>query len=492
MRRVMAGLLAKRNFTIRAALAVWLVIAVGAVSGRPARCADPQRAYAELADGFDRQLDELAGRAHALGMVAESRRTAAWRPVRQPDRFYLFLPPEPDDADRGTEPSFAAAWQSQFDALRRNYAVELWELTAEALRDGRASLACRLANEVLREDPDHGPARQALGYVRVDGRWRASYERDRIRRGEVWHDRFGWIAREDVAEYEQGMRRSGSTWISAEEDQRRRSRVENGWEVGTAHFQITTNDSLEAGVRTARRLETLYALWRQVFADFWIREGSQQRRFLHGDLFRFTGRPFQITVFRTRDQYVRALRRHQPMIAMTLGIYFDRHRRSYFFAGLEQHPGTLYHEASHQLFHESRQATRQVGKWNNFWIVEGIAAYMESLRNERDYWVLGGRDADRIVAAKSRLERDGFYVPFGELVRMGTDDIQRDPEIQKLYSQMASAATFLMHYDTGRYRAALMQYLRTVYERRAAPGTLAQLTGTRYDVLDEQYREFLQ
>lgn len=480
-----------RTWTIRAALAAWMGVA-GTTLCRPAWCADPERMYVELSDAYDRELDELARWAHEAGMVAESRRTGAWRPVRQPDRLYLFLPDDPDRADRSAVESAPVAWRSRFDELRRNYAAELWRLTAAALRDGRISLACRLAHEVLREDPDHGPARQALGYVRIGGTWRTPYERDRIRRGDVWHDRFGWIASEDVAQYERGMRRSGSGWISAEEDKRRHDRIENGWKIETAHVQITTNDSLEGGVRIARRLEKLYALWRQVFADYWVRQGDAERRFLQGDLFRFTGRPFQVTMFHTREEYVRVLRRHQPMIDMTLGIYFDRHRRGYFFAGQGQDPGTLYHEATHQFFHESRRTARQVGTWNNFWIVEGIAAYMESLRAERDYWVLGGRDADRVAAARSRLGRDGFYVPLGRLARMGTDDLQRAPEIQKLYSQMAAAATFLMHYDAGRYRTALMRYLRTVYEGRSRPDTLAQLTGTRYDVLDEQYREFLQ
>jgi len=492
VRRVITVLHSTGTFVLRAALAASLGMAVGAVSGRPARCADPARTYAELSDAYGQQLDELARWTHDSGMLAESRRTAAWRPVRQPDRFYLFLPKEPDSAGRPAAPSASAVWRSRFDELRRGYAAQLWQLTADALRAGRISLACRLTNEVLREDPDHGPARQSLGYVRVGGTWRTPFERDRIRRGEVWHDRFGWIKREDVEPYERGMRRSGSTLISAEEDKRRRGRIENGWKIETAHFQITTNDSLEGGVQIARRLENLCALWRQVFADFWVRQSNSQQHFLQGDLFRFTGRPFHVTMFQTRDEYVRALHRHQPMIDMTLGIYFDRHRRGYFFAGQEQDPGTLFHEATHQFFHESRRAARQVGKWDNFWIVEGIAAYMESLHDERDYWVLGGRDADRVAAARTRMGRDGFYVPFGELVRMGTDDIQRDPDIQKLYSQMASAATFLMHYDAGRYRTALMQYLQSVYEGRSRPDTLAQLTGTRYDVLDEQYREFLQ
>ena len=40
---------------------------------------------------------------------------------------------------------------------------------------------------------------------------------------------------------------------------------------------------------------------------------------------------------------------------------------------------TMYHKATHQLFQESRPVSPEVGHRANFWIIEGIAMYMESL-----------------------------------------------------------------------------------------------------------------
>ena len=70
--------------------------------------------------------------------------------------------------------------------------------------------------------------------------------------------------------------------------------------------------------------------------------------------------------------------------------------------------------------------------------------------------------------------------------------LQTDPRIATLYSQAAGLTHFLVHYDRGRYRDALVAYLVAVYTGRDAPDTLAKLTGTSYSDLDKQYHEFLE
>jgi hypothetical protein len=196
--------------------------------------------------------------------------------------------------------------------------------------------------------------------------------------------------------------------------------------------------------------------------------------------------------YNTRDEYNTALRSAQPNIGITLGIYFDTRRRAYFFAGEDQHEGTLYHEAAHQLFQETRKVKGHVGQEANFWIVEGIAAYLESLTEHDGYFTVGGLEAGRVPAARQRLLADDFYIPFAALTQMGTHDVQRDPNIGKLYSQAAGQATFLMHYDEGRFREALVRYLVAIYSGKDKPDTLARLTGVGFEALDRHYREFLQ
>ena len=106
-----------------------------------------------------------------------------------------------------------------------------------------------------------------------------------------------------------------------------------------------------------------------------------------------------------------------PNIGISGGVYDpDETRQAYFFAGKGADERTLYHEATHQLFALSRPISPEVVRKGNFWIVEGIAMFMESLRVEDGYCVLGGFDDERMHAARYRLLHDHFYVPLDELV----------------------------------------------------------------------------
>jgi hypothetical protein len=227
-----------------------------------------------------------------------------------------------------------------------------------------------------------------------------------------------------------------------------------------------------------------------VFIAFVADESELERRF-DGRAARGETRPHNVVYYRTRAEYNDALRSAQPKIDITLGIYLDTARTAYFFAGEDQDPGTLYHEATHQLFYETRPAAADVGRRDNFWIVEGIACYMESLAEKQNYYTLGGMDAGRMPAARHRLLEDTFYVPLAELVTIGLSDLQHDTRIAKLYSQSAGLADFLMHAETGRYREALVRYLSAIYAGRANTHTLAELTRTSYETLDRRYRTFM-
>ena len=167
-------------------------------------------------------------------------------------------------------------------------------------------------------------------------------------------------------------------------------------------------------------------------------------------------------------------------------------RQAYFYVTPgEQDDTNLYHEATHQLFSEIRPVSRDIGRTQNFWIIEGIACYMESLVEHEGWTLLGGNDAVRLRDAQHRLLEDNFYVPLSELIGLGMEALQRDPRIARLYSQSAGLTHFLMHAGGGRYREPLIEYLVAVYTERDRADTLPKLTGETDARLDEQYREFL-
>lgn len=461
-------------------------------SAAGAESLEAQRAALYQAHG--QKLAELAAWCRGQGLTHEADLAEKWLPPRGPGKLCLFV------LDAGAQPVAPAAdasspigqWQQRFTALRNAQAEALVALARQALGADRPALASMLLTEAVHENPDQAAARRALGYDRYQDRWCKPFDRQMLQRGNVWRDAWGWIPQQHVEKYEAGLRPFGTRWIDADEDARRHQDIADGWQIRTANYEVTTNFSLEEGVRLAARLEQLNQIWRQLFAGYWTSSAAIRRALDGNTPLRIYTHSHSVTYFRTRDQYNAALERAQPKIAITLGIYFDDHRRAYFFAGEDQHPGTLYHEATHQLFQETRRTARNVGRESNFWIIEGIAAYMESLTAHEGYFTLGGLDAGRVPAARERVLVDNFYIPLATLTAMSMRQVQSHPEIAKLYSQSAGLATFLMHDQEGRYREPLVRYLEAIYNGKAGPGTLAQLAGAGYDELDRQYREFLQ
>ena len=260
---------------------------------------------------------------------------------------------------------------------------------------------------------------------------------------------------------------------------------------------MTSNHSLAAAADLAARLERLHQIWRQLFAGFYFSEREVRELFAGDRPVRERHQPFHVFYHRDKDDYVAALKRRQPRIAETLGIYFDADREAHFFAGDERNAATLNHEAVHQLFQETRPAARHVGETANFWIVEGIATYFETLREHRDpaaglYYTIGESSAGRLPAAKRRLLVETFYVPLDQLTRLGKDDLQRYPELAKLYSQSAGLAALLMDGEEGRYREPLVEYLTTVYAGRDEAQSLSDATGCSMTELDAAYRRYLE
>ena len=174
-----------------------------------------------------------------------------------------------------------------------------------------------------------------------------------------------------------------------------------------------------------------------------------------------------------------------------MGLYVPENRTAYFYAGSEDSERTMYHEATHQLFQQSRRVVGDVGRKANCWLIEGIAMYMETLRCEGDCFVLGGLNDVRMKAARYHLEKKDFYLPFDKLVRMGVQDVQGHPRIAMLYSQIAAMTNFLVHDGDGRYRDALVSCLAAIYDGSQDPDLLARATGTDYAELDRQYRAYM-
>jgi hypothetical protein len=336
--------------------------------------------------------------------------------------------------------------------------------------------------------------------------------------GKVWNPKFGWVAAADIPRYEKGERQFNGRWVSAAVDASRHGDMKNGWQVRTDHFLVTTNHSLEAAAGLAARLERLHQVWRQLFAGFYLSDKEVRSLFTSDSRPRPAARQFRVYYHRTRNEYNIALQSRQPRIDETLGIYFDATHEAHFFAEdvtpsepptdsskrgqpAEISTGgppmsTIYHEAVHQLFQESRPAAKRIGTIANAWVIEGVATYFETLNEHFAsgpglYYTIGQWTEGRLPAASRRL-KDKYYVPLAELVRLGKDGLQEPGDITRRYSQACGLAAFLIDGQDGRYREPLIRYLQAVYAGRDNDQTLAEATGVGYSELDAAYRHYVE
>jgi hypothetical protein len=479
-------------------LAALLAVLVVWSAGR-ASAADAIAAVTKLRTKYLADIEELAQWCQQNGMADEAGKTRRAVTPHDPDKLYL--PVLPKEVGPAKLPVDAAAkvveWHVRLGRLRHTYAVAMYEIARHAVSSGRAALAFELVLAAVEADPDYEPVRRLLGYQKFRDQWHTFYEAKKLRAGFVWSEKFGWLSKPFLRRYEDGQRFSDGGWITAAEDAKLHHDIRSGWNLETEHYTIRTDHSIEAAVALGVKLERLYRLWAEIFIRYYASEADVVALFDGRNKPQLANLPrHKIVYLRDRNEYDRLLKeiyerlQRPPPKYPTEGIYIDG-GAAYFFPSAGGDDRTLYHEATHQLFQESRRVAPDVAGKANFWILEGIAMYMESLRQDDGYYVLGGFQDERLYAAQYRLLHDKFYVPLAEFTSYGRLRLQGDPRIATLYSQAAGLTNFLVYYQDGRYRDALVQYLSTVYSGQDDLGTLARLTGVGYSDLDKQYREFL-
>ncbi|MEQ8785592.1 MAG: hypothetical protein RIC55_04805 [Pirellulaceae bacterium] len=436
------------------------VLAVAASCFAPRLRADE---LSDVRDQFAAQFEAIAAtcdeqtRLRAdVDLSPQARRSRAWIATRDPRRQYLFVPGIAAERPiRRIEGNLVPQWRTKFQAVRDQYAEALFQQARRIHAAGDDAQAYRLLHEVLRENPAHAAARKMLRPVDLAAGIRV------IRAGD-----------EPLLEW-----RGGSYW-----------RVES------PHFEILTNITSGADAQAmAERMEMLYAVWRQLFYEYWIDEARGKLSFVAETApVLDSDHRYRVVVFRERQEYVvRLTALGASGAAQTEGYYADARRRSFFYAGDEEAYGTWYHEITHQLFQETGRAIDKVADDGNVWLVEGVAMYLESLQPYDGYCTVGGFDARRLQYARHRRIVDGFHMPLEELTRLGREQLAQHPDIRRLYSECCGLAHFLMDGADGRYRRPAIELLKAIYAGRAAVDALPRLTAQSFPQLDEQYPYFL-
>ncbi|QDU37905.1 hypothetical protein Mal4_22240 [Maioricimonas rarisocia] len=447
---------------------------------------------------FVSQLRALAGEVDESGDAARAH--GLKRLALQVEQQSLDLDelPETYRGTAGTTDEF----EEQLWHLQEEYAADVYLLSRRAVRGGFPSYAFHLVREVAHHDPDHRRARELLGYVRYGDTWTTPFAASMQRKNFQWHDRFGWLPASHVEKYEEGLRLFNGRWMDAETEARHRTDFDNAWEIPTEHFLIVTNHSLERGVELGQALEDFHRFFVRELAAFFNTPQQMQKLFDGGSAaVRGAGSRHIIHFYRNRQEFVLRLQRKQPNVAISNGLYLPSDRIAYFYHRPEDPQAnmeTMYHEVTHQLLGESVRRTPDVGRDADFWLVEGIACYMESFRRENGELTAGDPDHVRIYWAREYALRQDFIVPMQRLTQMGMREFRLGGDVatlQRYYAQSAGMTHFFMHYRDGIYREALIEHLARMYSpdarvRRRAT-TIAELAGVSFETLDQQYLEHL-
>lgn len=457
--------------------------------------------HAELQKKFAKSLEEVAEFCDEHELESAARQVRALAVPMESDTVRVIpLPRQVQPPLAGNVTGDERTWRSQLEHHRQDYAKDLYFMSRRALKDGHVAYAYDLVREAGLHDSDHVPVRKILGFVRNGNEWVSEFEDRKLKDKKVWHDRFGWIPKDHVAQYLQGQRYCNKKWMTAAKEAEIRRDWFNAWEVETEHYRIKTNHSLERGVELAKKLEDFHGLFFQTFVGFFNTPDQAQQLFEGKDLRAGRKRPAQHRIYylRNRDEYIAHVKRETDQaVEITKGIFFPKSGVAFFYFDEDDDDDTtVYHEATHQLLSGGRPQTVSVGERSDFWIIEGIACYMESFRRDDDRVSIGVLPQPRIEAACVNYLQDRYYVPLRDLTAMGMAAFQTDKEIRRNYSQSAALTHFFMHYDGGRYREALIEHLTQIYSPktplRRSPDSLAELTGVEFEELDLQFQKYLQ
>ncbi|MGI9466915.1 MAG: leucine-rich repeat domain-containing protein [Rubripirellula sp.] len=283
-----------------------------------------------------------------------------------------------------------------------------------------------------------------------------------------------------------------------------------GWKSGsyaqvdTAHFVLYSKADREASMRVAEDLERCYWVWTQMFFPLW--ESSAQvslalkemgddesvTSFLESSPQRITiRRKLRVVLCSNADEYRKVLGA-TPGVELSTGFYSDKYKTVLLFASDQDDPATRRHELVHQLF---REATRSgLGRSmpaakEDFWLIEGIAGYFESLHLGPEIATVGGWDSSRLQFARYRLLVGGDSMSMNELRQDGREAAQERSDIARWYAHAILRTHQLIDGRNARDRQWVYGQLATLYKVNAESASLEDELD--WNGLDRSVRDFL-
>jgi len=406
---------------------------------------------------YHRDLVDLASKCTELDLDDQAEITRNWAATQRADQIDLYIPISKSTTLSENAPQLVKFWHERFLEIRSQYAERLFN-NAVAICSEDPGRAYKLLYQTLRENPNH---MQALTALELD-----TQSNVKVTKPGVIHSRTTWPAR-------------------------------TYWRLESRYFVIDTNKSREAAEHIHAELVALEAAWKQVFYSYWADPTALAKRLEGEDVslakHRNATRKHRIIVFDTRSQYASFLDSKGSNATASLGLYDDKSQTSYFFIDDLDTRDTWLHEVTHQFFQERGPGVLNIGRNQNTMLVEGIAMYMESLREVSGHITLGGWESNRLQFARYYRLNGQFHMPAKDLMALGMSEIQGHQSQGEIYYEAAGLVHSLMNSESAKaseLRSNLIEVISGIYHGKDTAQDLAT-TVAPWDWIEENYVPFL-
>ena len=380
----------------------------------------------------------------------------------------------PSDADKA---ALAAKKKAVYDA----HAGELFDLGATCFKAGLVGRSYDMVWEIIKYSPDHAVARRILGQTKYDGEWMDIWEAGQLKRGRIFSDQYGWVTKTDLAKYEKDfMPLPPKGWLPRDQVEEIRGKWASGWEFDTEHYHIKSNTSLVDAIAFSERCEQNYKLFFRVYIGYF--SSKNQGEMLFGN--KRDSKLMKVNYYATKEDF----KRLSAAPDFAAGVYMPMFKTAHFYK-IDSASDTrvLKHEATHQLFAESRRVSQSQ---HGAWVVEAAATYMETCDRVGGEVIAQGRKALWVQQFKQVL-KSNQAVALKDFDQLSYEGFLGKGAMVS-YPEAASLACFLMEADDGNYRERFVDYIEAFYcGKLNVAGQLDKYIGVSYLDLDEQFRAYI-
>ncbi len=330
-----------------------------------------------------------------------------------------------------------------------------------------------MPREALNIDPDYAPAREKLGYKRLDC--------------------MGWLSAEDHERY--------APCVIALKDaparQTREATWETPWVIAGERFTLVTDLAWTRALKYARYLERFEAVFFELLGDVIPRRTQ----------------PNVVYCCKDADTFVSfSAKAGQPMTKENSGLHVGMLNAVFINAERCDYVGrrnkswdnlarTLFHECAHRLVEIGLRGRRPLRDFyamattkEHAWVVESIAIVFEGLQLTDKGHKLEGLESQRTYTIDKHWKGTGNSVPaLQPVLNQGFSDFATGEPISSAekYALAGSVAWFCLFERRADYREAYLQLLVDYYRTDTQRLTWEQRFGKPMQKLEEEWKQWV-